>query len=494
MKRPIILSAHSMRVRLNSPGFSYDVHSLVKAFFPREEVKIDMGEGEDACDICVFVMPADIETDGVYSGYVRVSAGAGDRTDTGKIPFDRQTRAEVKSVVKKALYGVLSDITGKSLPWGTMTGIRPVKVPMKLIRSGSSDEAIRDHMKSVYLCSDEKISLATKIAHLEKEVTESLPENGFSLYVGIPFCPTTCMYCSFTSYPIAAWRDRTDAYLDALRHEMDRISERFAGRVADSIYIGGGTPTTLSAAQLSRLIGDIRERFDLSELREFTVEAGRPDSITEEKLLAIREGGADRISVNPQTMNDKTLELIGRRHTVKDVYTAMETARNAGFSNINTDLILGLPGEDEEDVRHTFRLIEELAPDSLTVHSLAVKRASAIHEYIAENGIHDDTGNMMRIATDTAGRLGLVPYYLYRQKNMSGNLENVGFARKDHPGIYNIVIMEEISDIVALGAGTISKRVFPDGRIERCDNVKDVAMYIDRIDEMIERKEKLFGT
>lgn len=471
-----------MKVLLNSSGFSYDVHSLVKAFYPEEDVSIT-DDAEDY-DISVLVTDEKIVVGAPKLGF----AGQRERC------ISVRERPAVKNDLKHTLYDVLSNVTKKSLPWGTMTGIRPVKVPMKMIREGASDQQIADYMKSVYLCSDEKISLATSVAHREHEVLKSLNKEGFSLYVGIPFCPTTCLYCSFTSYPIASWAGRVDEYLRALKREIDFFAEYYSGRCPDSVYIGGGTPTTLSAEQLNDLIGYIRGAFDCSLLREFTVEAGRPDSITGKKLETLRESGVTRISINPQTMNDKTLKVIGRSHSTQDVYRAFESARSAGFTNINTDLILGLPGEDEEDVSNTFKKICDLNPDSITVHSMAIKRAANMHRYLEE---HKDiksinTPGIMDIADKSARSLGLVPYYLYRQKNMAGNFENVGYAREGCFGIYNIVIMEEVTDIAAAGAGTISKRVFPDGRIERCDNVKDVSLYIDRIDEMIDKKRKLF--
>ena len=471
-----------MKVLLNSSGFSYDVHSLVKAFYPEEDVSIT-DDAEDY-DISVLVTDEKIVVGAPKLGF----AGQRERC------ISVRERPAVKNDLKHTLYDVLSNVTKKSLPWGTMTGIRPVKVPMKMIREGATDQQIADYMKSVYLCSDEKISLATSVAHREYEVLKSLNKEGFSLYVGIPFCPTTCLYCSFTSYPIASWAGRVDEYLRALKREIDFFAEYYSGRCPDSVYIGGGTPTTLSAEQLNDLIGYIRGAFDCSLLREFTVEAGRPDSITGKKLETLRESGVTRISINPQTMNDKTLKVIGRSHSTQDVYRAFESARSAGFTNINTDLILGLPGEDEEDVSNTFKKICDLNPDSITVHSMAIKRAANMHRYLEE---HKDiksinTPGIMDIADKSARSLGLVPYYLYRQKNMAGNFENVGYAREGCFGIYNIVIMEEVTDIAAAGAGTISKRVFSDGRIERCDNVKDVSLYIDRIDEMIDKKRKLF--
>ena len=483
-----------MLALLNSPGYSYDVHSLIKAFYPEENVRIVTDEPETP-RISVFVSSGDVK-DGVrVSGMIRVSAPSPEGVITRERQYHDEDRAGVKNHLKQVLYETLAHVTGTELPWGTMTGIRPVKVPMKMIREGATDEEIADYMKSVYLCSDEKIRLATDIAHRETEVIDTLEKDGFSLYIGIPFCPTTCLYCSFTSYPIASWRDRTEDYLRALRKELDFFSHHYEGRKCDSIYVGGGTPTTLSAEELAALTSGLYDRFDLSALREFTVEAGRPDSISEEKMQALKENGVTRISVNPQTMNEKTLRIIGRRHTVEDVYLAFEKARAAGFSNINTDLILGLPGEDEDDVANTFEKIKELSPESITVHSMAIKRAAGLHAFLEEHKdiVSRNTKKMMDTADECASSLGLVPYYLYRQKNMAGNFENVGYARKDNFGIYNIVIMEEVSDIAAVGAGTISKRIFPQGRIERCDNVKDVALYIDRTDEMIERKRNLFS-
>ena len=266
------------------------------------------------------------------------------------------------------------------------------------------------------------------------------------------------------------------------------------GRILDTVYIGGGTPTTLEADQLDRLIKALKEIFDFKTVQEFTVEAGRADSITREKLEVLYRNGVSRISVNPQTMNEETLRFIGRKATAKETVKAYKMAKEIGFDNVNMDIILGLPGETEEDVANTMNKIMELEPESLTVHSLAIKRASKLRQFIEENGVKllHNTDETMSIATKGAYEMGMHPYYLYRQKNMTGNLENVGFAKDGKYGIYNILIMEEVQTIVALGAGSITKRVFSDGRIERCDNVKDVGLYIDKIEEMLERKRKLF--
>ena len=276
---------------------------------------------------------------------------------------------------------------------------------------------------------------------------------------------------------------------------MAETAELMKGQILDTVYIGGGTPTSLEAEELDRLCCAIERYFDMSTVQEFTVEAGRPDSITREKLQALRKHPITRISVNPQTMKEETLKIIGRHHTVQQVVDTFRMARECGFDNINMDLILGLPGEDAEDVRRTTERIRELNPDSLTVHSLAIKRASRLRRVIDEKGypVLINTDETMEIAAEAAKDMEMKPYYLYRQKNMSGNFENVGYAREGKYGIYNILIMEEKQTIMALGAGSISKRVFPDGRIERCDNAKEVSVYLENLDEMLERKRKLFA-
>ena len=487
-----------MQVFLNSQGYSYDVHSLVKAFYPEQDVKIEMYEEKGLSfdeGLLVYVSSGEVDKEETVSGVIECRFRDFNNDKEVREEYKEADRTAVKSLLKRVLYGLLSDITGKSLPWGTLTGIRPTKIPMKMICEGKNDFQIKEYMQDEYLCSEGKISLATSIAHLEKNIVDSVSSDGYSLYIGIPFCPTTCLYCSFTSYPIVSWAARTGEYLECLKKEILSVRELFPDKAPDSVYIGGGTPTTLTAEQLRELIDFVRRTIDCSKIQEFTVEAGRPDSITEEKLIALYESGVTRLSINPQTMNDKTLKIIGRQHTVSQIYDAFEMARRIGFDNINTDLILGLLGEDEEDVKYTFDKIKELAPDSITVHSMAIKRAAGMHKFLDE---HDDiksinTPGMLEMAEECARSLGMDPYYLYRQKNMSGNFENVGYARKGKYGIYNILIMEEVQTIIACGAGTVTKRVYGDGRIERCDNVKDVALYISKIEEMIDRKRQLFA-
>ena len=483
-----------MEVVLNSKGYTYDVHSLVKAFYPQEDVKVieDVESMTSYSESVIYinVSSGEVSNEEIVSGEIECRYN----DFTAKEVYIKLDRAQVKNTLKKCLYALLSDVTKKQLPWGTLTGIRPTKIPMKMILEGKSDDEIGKYLREVYLCSDEKIDLSMEIAHREAALLENIDAKGYSLYVGIPFCPTTCLYCSFTSYPIVVWKKKVRSYLDAVEKELDYVSSTFKDKRLDSIYIGGGTPTTLEPDELKELLNYIKSHFDMSEVKELTVEAGRPDSITIEKLTALKEAGVTRISINPQTMNDKTLKIIGRRHNVDEVIKAFNLAREAGFDNINMDIILGLPGEDIDDVRITLDKISELGSDSLTVHSMAIKRAAGMHKYLEE---HDEiktvnTPQMMDEAINFARRMNLDPYYLYRQKNMTGNLENIGFAREGKYGIYNILIMEEVQTIIACGAGTVTKRVYGDGRIERCDNVKDVALYISKIEEMIDRKRQLF--
>ena len=408
---------------------------------------------------------------------------------------DLSDHSATKNVIKKLFYQMLVGRTGHELPWGSLTGIRPTKIALSRLEDGWKEDDIRRFMKETYMTSDEKIDLSVEIAAREKRLMEPINyDSGYSLYVGIPFCPTTCLYCSFTSYPISKWKGRTGLYLEALFKELEYTAEKMKGRPLDTIYFGGGTPTSLPAEDIDAILCKLEQLFDTKNVLEFTVEAGRPDSITEEKLKVLASHGISRISINPQTMNQKTLDLIGRRHTVENVKEKFHMARALGFDNINMDLIMGLPGEDLDDVKHTLEEIEALKPESLTVHSLAIKRAARLNmfkEEYADLKI-SNTPEMIALSEACARRMGMEPYYLYRQKNMAGNFENVGYSLPGKACLYNILIMEELATIVACGAGTTTKVVFPsENRRERCENVKEVEQYISRIDEMIGRKEKI---
>ena len=472
-----------IKLILSEEKFEYDIRGLLMAFFPAEEITTKSEMDADR------QLAVTYEEDKVQLSFV------GDRNARTQSLEVSATGEQMKSPLKRGVYQLLSEYTGKELPWGTLTGIRPTKIAMGLLEKGVSEAEVTEHMKKVYLTGEEKTNLSIEIAKREMEILKDIDyEDGYSLYIGIPFCPTTCLYCSFTSYPMGKWAGRMDEYLDALFKEIDYTAEAFKHKKLNTVYIGGGTPTSLSAEQMDRLLTKVEESFDFTRCQEFTVEAGRPDSITEDKLVAIKRHKVTRISINPQTMKQETLKLIGRRHTVEQIKEVYGLARNLGFDNINMDLILGLPGENIDDVRHTMEELKAMAPDNITIHSLAIKRAARLNlewdKY--ESLLMENSSEVMKMTEDYCREMGMEPYYLYRQKNMAGNFENVGYAMPGKAGIYNILIMEEKQSIVALGAGSTSKAVFPGGRIERADNVKDVEVYMSRIDEMIERKRMLF--
>ena len=474
-------------ININTSDYENDVRVMTQAFYPEEKIVVRIDEVTDAeYDIITDVNVSDRHVSGSIN-------------ETEKFEFTENTddKKIIRNHIKRELYRIYSKMTGKVLPWGTLTGIRPVKIPLKMVEEGYSDEEIVRHLKEEYLTNEKKSELSLEVAHNEDSLLKTLDyNNGYSLYIGIPFCPTTCLYCSFTSYPIGMWKNKVDDYLDALIKELEYLSVLLKDKKPDSIYIGGGTPTTLLPHQFDRLFNFLESHFDYSGLKEFTVEAGRPDSIDMDKLRVIKSHGIDRISINPQTMNQKTLDLIGRRHTVEQIYDTYNMARQCGFENINMDLIVGLPGEDKEDVINTLEKIKELAPDNLTVHSLAIKRAARLNymkEAYAGYRI-ENTDEIIGMTMEYARQMGMSPYYLYRQKNMAGNFENVGYAKDGKKGVYNILIMEEKQSIYAAGAGAQSKIVFPEeNREERIENVKDVENYIGRTSEMIERKRKFFN-
>ena len=490
--------------------FEHDVYELIKAFYPEAEIHTLYENAEAEYDLRFSVerdndsyiikyertenlSKQETEQKGIISADIlsKENAGCG-------IQDAHALRKENKDNIKYALYQLLVKLTGRTLPWGNLTGIRPAKLAMGMIESGMKNTEAAREMRERYLVSPQKTALAITIANREREILKDIDyENGYSLYIGIPFCPSICLYCSFSSYPLKVWEKRTDEYVEALCREVRETALMMKGRKLDTIYIGGGTPTTLFPHQIRKLLDTVGEAFGYEGLAEFTVEAGRPDSITREKLMAIREYPVTRISVNPQTMNQETLDIIGRRHTVEQTKEAFHLARELGYDNINMDLIVGLPGEDIHMVERTLEQVRELAPDSITVHSLAVKRAARLNIFKEkyQEMSFENNQEIMDLTMKTAYEMGMGPYYLYRQKNMKGNFENVGYAKVDKAGIYNILIMEEKQPIIALGAGGSSKLVFDHGqRIERVENVKDVSNYISRIDEMIERKRTAIAT
>lgn len=474
---------------LNEALYENDLRALLMAFYPGDTITYQEKEG----------MQITIRLTVCYD---RAASNVRMELKTKTATIEKQTKVcfedkkQGKIDTKTLLYQICVEETKRELPWGTLTGIRPTKIAMTMLNEGKTEQEIWSYMRDKMLCGEEKTKLSIQIAKKEKSILKQFDyKNGYSLYIGIPFCPTTCAYCSFTSYPISKWNTRVDEYLGHVEMELDYIAEQFQNRPLHTVYFGGGTPTTLEPYQLDRILTKVEKTFDLSHCIEFCVEAGRPDSITKEKLETLKQHAVTRISINPQTMKEQTLQLIGRRHTVDQVRQAYQLAREVGFTDINMDMILGLPDETEEDVRNTLEQLKELAPDNLTVHSLAIKRAARLNTQ-KENFADKKSINSEAIVEMTASyakEMGMEPYYLYRQKNMTGNMENVGYAVPGKEGIYNILIMEELHTIVGAGAGATTKAVFG-SRIERAENVKDVATYIQKTEEMIARKKKLFSS
>lgn len=409
---------------------------------------------------------------------------------------DKQSLKTFKRIIKRKLFLLLNRYTGKTIPWGILTGIRPTKLVNEYLDKGVNKEDILSNLKKDYFVTKDKASLLYEVTTNQREMFLNSSKNSVSVYIGIPFCPSRCLYCSFSSSTISQYKKMIDTYVDTLLKEIQQTAKLIVDNnfEVESIYIGGGTPTSLNVHQLSRLLEGIENYLDFRHMKEYTLEAGRPDTIDVEKLKVIRTSRVTRISINPQTMNEITLEKIGRKHSTEDVEKAFYMARDMGFDNINMDLICGLPGEDVGMFRNTIEKIRLMKPDSLTVHTLAIKRASRLTEerenYCLETQ-YQQVAEMLDMAGEYAEKMGLAPYYLYRQKNILGNLENVGYSKKQKECLYNIQIMEERQSIFACGAGAATKVIFPNNRIERAFNVKTVEEYIARVDEMIERKIKL---
>ncbi|PNH20515.1 coproporphyrinogen dehydrogenase HemZ [Lachnospiraceae bacterium] len=474
---------------LDQVPFEQDIRELFMAFYPGERYTHE----PDPNAMISFTASHPSPEDKTYLLCLSVK-GKGERHFSSPAHPDR---LEAKNELKRALYRVLSEENQRRLPWGTLTGIRPAKLALQMLFDGKSEGEVQEILRDRYGLSETRNALCVRTAANERRALSGLHlKQGWSLYIGIPFCPTTCLYCSFPSYPIGKWKRRIDWYLSALLEELSCVSGWMEGRPLETIYMGGGTPTSLEAEELDRILEAVSERFDLSFLRELTVEAGRPDSITEAKLSVLKKRGTTRISINPQTLKQETLDLIGRRHTVHQFFESFRLARSFDFACINTDLIVGLPNETEEDVRRTMEGIRSLAPDDVTIHSLALKRAARLNtEREAYRDVrYGDVSAMVSLAYACCEEMGLHPYYLYRQKNMAGNLENVGWCRPGCEGLYNILIMEELQTIVGCGAGTTTRVLFPEeGRYERQENVKDPSLYAERLPELLEKKRRLLA-
>ena len=405
------------------------------------------------------------------------------------VNIHRGKEATSRIAAKRAIYLLLSKVTGKKLPWGILTGIRPIKIAAALMEKGISKHEILYILANGYFIDAEKAELATRICSVQYPFIESFKGKTFSLYIGILFCPTRCVYCSFPSLSASKYRDKMGIYVNALMVELEGIKELMNGWRLDSVYIGGGTPTSLPKELMRILIEEVYRLFPGSY--ELTVEAGRPDTLDEAYLSLLKELKVERISINPQTMNLRTLKAIGRDHTPEDIIKTYNLTKELGIRIVNMDIIVGLPGEELIDIKNTLNEIKKLKPENLTVHTLSVKKGSKLIEDKESKltSEADKIGEMLNISRQFAYEMGLEPYYLYRQKLILGNYENIGYSKPDNPCRYNIAIMEEKQTIIAAGMGAISK-IYNEmtGRITRIPNPKDLESYCDRVDEFLAKR------
>lgn len=471
----------AINIELNDENFRYDVFLIFNIFYLLEDVLINKSESNE---FKVF-----IESDKMILSHKDYEKAY-------------ELEENKKESIKRGVFKFLTEVTGEKHPWGTMVGIRPSKIASSLLKDGKSEDEIIATYKESYLASAEKSKLCIEVAKREEKFLKSSKDQ-VSIYVGMPFCPTRCLYCSFASNPISACKKQVPTYLEALKKEINAINEYILSKSikVNTVYFGGGTPTSVNNEDFEDLMKVIYEKIIIPfKPLEFTVECGRPDSITEEKLITMKNYEVSRISINPQSMNNETLRTIGRGHTKEAVVEKFNLARKLGFENINMDIIVGLPGEGIQEVNNSYKEIMDLKPDSLTVHGMSIKRASMLHEELVlgrklYRPKQEELKEMYDKTRELSEELGMNPYYMYRQKNMVGNMENIGYSKEGSECIYNIVMIEDIETIIALGADAVSKVVFKDeNRIERTANVKDVNEYINRIDEMIENKISLLNT
>ena len=468
-----------IKIKLNNIKYRYDVYQMFNIYFPLDEIKF-----EDNGEYFVEVLEEEIRFS--YKNYSK-------STKIGE---------KIKEDIKRLVFISLKELTNEEYPWGILVGIRPSKIALKYLEEGKSEDEIIKIFEEKHLASREKAQLCIDVARAEEKFVNK-DEKKVSIYIGMAFCPTRCFYCSFTANSILGSKKLVNPYLEALTYEIKKISEYVENRnlKVETVYFGGGTPTAVNNEEFENIMKEVYNSFIKNKnILEFTVECGRPDSITVEKLEAMKKYDVTRISINPQTMNDDTLKSIGRGHNVNDVKEKFMLARKMGFNDINMDIIIGLPGEGLDYVKNTCDEILKLKPDSLTVHGLSLKRASILYEnFILKKGIQikkqEELASMYNESMELSKKLDLKPYYMYRQKNMVGNMENLGYSKEGKECIYNIQMIEDKQTIIALGADAVTKVVFlEEDRIERFGNIKDIKEYSNRIEEMVNGKINLLDT
>lgn len=473
-------------------NFNYEIEKLCRIFLPFEKIVFTDKWVEG--DIVAVTELKRQENDTVVSARLCMNTLEKNYTTTVSNTVDEYER-NCEIALATQLFLCFRDITGYSPEWGILTGVRPAKLYSTIYKK-YGEEIAKEQFEKVFLVSKEKISLCADTQKKEEKIVNNSSPDAFSLYISVPFCPTRCSYCSFVSHSVEKSQKLIPIYVEKLLEEI-KITAQIAKRnnlKLKTIYIGGGTPTTLSAEQITLVMSAVKENFDLSCVSEYTVEAGRPDTITKEKLEQILQYGATRISINPQTMSDEVLEKIGRRHTSKQTVECYKLAREVGFTNINMDLIAGLPGDTYDNFCDTVKKIISLKPENVTVHSLSFKRASTLttNGELTEYSKGEETAKMVRFARNELSKNGILPYYMYRQSKTVGNLENVGYAKIGFEGLYNVYIMDETHTILACGASAVTKMRQPNGNyIERVFNYKYPYEYINNFDEIVKRKSKI---
>lgn len=477
-KMPVILIGNS---------FKYEIEATLKLFFHENRFAFSDDINDAAGDDYVI---AAVQNDTEISAQIMLDG----KLSTLDASLDTPVSADKDTAeheLCRLIYRILSERTGIRPPWGLMTGIRPVKKFVELIRQDMSREQIYDRLSQKYEISPEKLNIGYITAENQLPILDRINSRAVSLYVSIPFCPTRCSYCSFVSHSMDSAVKLMPDYVKMLCRELEITAQivRETNTEIDTVYFGGGTPTSISAEDLRSIMECVAKNFDLAKIREYSVEAGRPDTITEEKLRVIKELGAQRISVNPQTLNDNVLRVIGRKHSGEDAIRAFELARKIGFTNINTDLIAGLPTETPESFRNTLDRITELDPESITVHTLTIKRAANLFEKAGENN-KNPAAEMVSYSIEKLLANGYLPYYMYRQKNTVDNLENIGYSKKGFESFYNIFIMDETQTILGVGCAASTKLVYPNGKISRIHNYKFPYEYIRQFDTLMEKKKE----
>lgn len=470
-----------MNLYVKNHNFHFELENLTRLFFPNEKITVIRDFSE--------IQPPYIYTEVSDKITISVNIGSFNKSETA---VKKLTDDDNELVSAQLLYKLLCDFTGLTQPWGILTGVRPVKLLRRLAEESSEEQAVKKFEKDFFV-SNEKIALSRETEHNERKILELSKPESFSLYVGIPFCPSRCSYCSFVMASIERAEKLIEPYTKLLCEEIKRTAEiaNKLGLRLETVYFGGGTPTTLSAEQLDTVLRTVNKSFDMSTCREFTVEAGRPDTIDIAKLFALKENKVDRISINPQTTNDEVLKTIGRKHTAQQFFDAFELARKCGFDNINTDLIAGLPTDTPESFKNSLDSIVRLNAECITVHTLCMKRASRLTTEGVTLDLQQarDARKMLAYTQNILGQNGYIPYYMYRQSRMVGNLENVGWSKRGFESLYNVYVMDETHTILACGSGGVTKlkRNNPD-YLERIFNFKYPYEYIDRFDELIQRK------